>query len=286
MTNNKMFSISFDTEMNHYTNEVESEVYLRVYKSMFTSGLVANMGIQNFATLMAIASYMNEKGECYPSQRQLAERMGVHVNSVNKYINSLLEVEVNGKPIVTRELAPRGRGRTSSFYRIQPLSQIAIFDGKVENVTKDVKPLSQDSEQTNHKSSDVSITKEEEPIKKKTSPKDFLDLFVNKYREVYNVNYNPNYGRDMNMIKKLLKTYTPEQVEQIITIGVEEYDERWKSVKYQRPTWGALSTFIANDVMTILEERKAEDKAYEQFEQTAEKRSERLNDKLSKLDQL
>lgn len=286
MKNNKMFSISFDTEMNHYTNEVESEVYLRVYKSMFTSGLVANMGIQNFATLMAIASYMNEQGECFPTQRQLSERMGVHVNSVNKYINELLEVKVNGKPIMTRELSNKGQGRSSSLYKIQPLSQIAIFDGTIESVTNNVGDLSQETGQAEHKKSDVSKTKKEKPVKKKNEVDEIFELFIETYRDTYNVNYNPNYGRDKNMIKKLLKTYTVEQVKKIVEIGVTEYDERWKSPKWARPTFGALSTFIANDVLEILKQREAQDETFVKYEEQAEQRSTRLNNKLNKLSSL
>ena len=285
--NDKMFSISFDKEMNKYTNEVESQIYLRVYTSMFTSGLVAEMGIQNFATLMAVSSYMNEDGECFPTQRQLAERMGVHRNSVNRYINALLEFRVDEKPIVTREIVNQGKGRMSSFYKIHPLSQIAIFNGQVEKIsTKEVQDEAQDSDIEKHQKEDVTITTKQEPINKKYTPKELITIFVNKYREQYGVNFNPSWGRDMSLMKKLQQRYSDEEIVEIIEIAIEDYDSKWKSVKFQRPTIGAIVSFIAEQAQATIEERKKEDKQFAEYEEKASENDDKINDKLSKLDRL
>ncbi|MDT0150057.1 helix-turn-helix domain-containing protein [Priestia aryabhattai] len=292
MDNNKMFSISFDKEMNQYTNEVESQVYLRVYTSMFTSGLVGEMGIQNFATLMAISSYMNEDGECYPTQRQLAERMGVHRNSVNRYVNSLLDFRISNKPLVTREIVNQGKGRVSSYYKIHPLSQIAIFNGEVEKlVTKQVQDEAPKSNIGMSKTSDVTITNKQKPLNnintaKELKPKDLLNIFSEKYREVYNVNYNPNWGKDISQFKKLKDAYDDETIKQIIEIAVTEYDDKWKSAKFQRPTVGAIITFIANEAVAMIEEKK---QAQEQFEKYTENKSEyeqKLAKKFAAMDKL
>ncbi|PFW43810.1 helix-turn-helix domain-containing protein [Priestia megaterium] len=292
MTNNKMFSISFDKEMNHYTNEVESQVYLRVYTSMFTSGLVGKMGIQNFATLMAISSYMNEEGECFPTQRQLAERMGVHRNSVNRYVNSLLEFRIEDKPLVTREIVNQGKGRVSSFYKIHPLSQIAIFQGEIESLsTKQVQHEVTETGQGTSKSGDVTTTNKQKLLNnikqaKELSPKDMLNLFSSKYREVYGVNYNPNWGRDVGQFKKLKDAYDDETIKQIIDIAITEYDDRWKSVKFQRPTVGAIVTFIANECVAIIEQQKAEEQQFEKFEANKSVYEDKLEKKMKAIDKL
>lgn len=262
----KMFSISFDTELNQATNVVDNSVYLRVYSSMFTSGLVANMGIHNFATLLVIASYMNEKGECYPTQVQLAERLGVHRNSVNKYVNNLLDIRVNGKPVITREIVNQGRGRVSSYYKIQPLSQIAIFDGEVSEI-------------------ETVVEKEEpkpEPVARlKTG--EILAMFREKYHETYGVQYNPAYGRDNMQLKKLVETYNDEQIRKIIDIGIGEYDKRWKSAKFPRPSVGAISTWVANHVMEIADQYEEQDR---KFEEAQAKQVETDAEMTSKLDKL
>lgn len=114
--------------------EEKNEVYLRLYLSLFRAGLVAALGANNFTTLLTIASFMNEKGECYPTQKQIAQRMGVHYNSVNRYIRELLDFRYNGQPIITREKIGRKYGGYSTLYRIHPVSQLAIFNGKVDNL--------------------------------------------------------------------------------------------------------------------------------------------------------
>lgn len=283
----KMFSISFDKEMNKYTNEVESQIYLRVYTSMFTSGLVAEMGIQNFATLMAVSSYMNEDGECFPTQRQLAERMGVHRNSVNRYINALLDFRVNDKPIVTREIVSQAKGRVSSFYKIHPLSQIAIFNGQVENLgTKQVHDEAPTIDIASHQKEDLTISTKQEPLNKNYTPKDLITIFVNKYREQYGVSFNPSWGRDMSLMKKLQARYDNELIVEIIEIAIEDYDEKWKSAKFQRPTIGAIVSFIADQVVATIDQRKKQDEQFAEYEEKAEEMDDKLNDKLSKLDSL
>jgi predicted transcriptional regulator len=261
----QIFSISFDKEINHATNEIENSVYLRVYTSMFTSGLVAKLGVNNFATLLAIASYMDEKGECCPTLDQIAERLGVHRNSVSKYVNELLNFRIDGKPIITREIVAKGRGKTTSFYKIYPLSQISIFNGE------DLSPQQE--------------TVDEDKEDKKLTPKDVLEMFCRKYREVYGVNYNANFGRDLSLIKnKLLKNYNAEEIEQIIDIGISEYDKRWKSEKYPRPTIPAICTWIPNAVFGIVSDYKKQDEIYEDFDfQSA---TEQLEEKARKLDLL
>jgi Helix-turn-helix domain len=117
--NNNMLSVSFDKKINHHTYKPENRIYLRVYTDMFTTGLVAQMGIQKFATLMAIVSYMDGDGECrIPSQRQLAEQMGVHRNSVSKYVKELLDFNVDGKYIITHEVVFTDFVDIDSFYKI------------------------------------------------------------------------------------------------------------------------------------------------------------------------
>jgi hypothetical protein len=114
---NNMFSVKHETEVNLTNGEVTNSVYVKVFKSMFTSGLVAKLGPTNFTTLMALSSFMNEKGECYPTQIQLAELIGVHKNTVNKYVNDLLDVRFDGQALVTRKKVNLGRGNVSSFYQ-------------------------------------------------------------------------------------------------------------------------------------------------------------------------
>lgn len=99
--------------------EVNGESYIKVNANVLNNGLIAKIGIHEFATLMALISYVNEKGECCPTQWQLAERIGVHRNTVSNYINNLLSVKINDTPIVTRtKTIVEREGWTKSWYKI------------------------------------------------------------------------------------------------------------------------------------------------------------------------
>lgn len=108
------------------------EVYLKLYVSFFTSGLVSALEPHRTVTLLAIASFMDRDGRCYPTQDQIAERIGVHRTTANKWIKDLLEFRWNDRPIISRAKLPRRGRNPNSVYTIHPISQLAIFDGQVE----------------------------------------------------------------------------------------------------------------------------------------------------------
>lgn len=108
--------------------------YMRVYTKLFTSGIAADIGMEGIGLMVTIASYMDKRGEAYPTQRQLAEKLGTSPNRITRQVAKLLDYRYNGKPIIKRELRKNNRGKENSVYHIQPISQIAIFEGKREEV--------------------------------------------------------------------------------------------------------------------------------------------------------
>lgn len=119
--------------------EGKEPVYTRTYVSMFDSGLIKEIGAGGYTVLSALASFMNEKGECYPTQRQLAEMLGMSKTTVNNAVKKLLAVRVNGKPILTYEEHFNKRGYKNFKYKIHPISQMAIFKGESEFVDNTAK---------------------------------------------------------------------------------------------------------------------------------------------------
>ena len=281
--NNNVLSIS--TERDLLTGSVTSNTFVKVYNTIFTSGIVARLGTQGFTTLLALATFMDEKGECFPTQEQVAERIGCHKNTANKYINELLAVEIDGKPIVTRTILNRGQGKISSYYHIHPISQLTKFNGKIE----DVKPV-------NHKDKDLHVsdpvvtdgvdpvvttncdvirsTNKNQSNKSNTTAafnsSTAIKYFQEIYRDVYNVNYVVgNYGREGKLIKdKLLTPYTEEQAKRIIEIAVRQYATKWKSAKFPRPTISMFS-WITNQVIELLEQEQELDEIVENADEAA-----------------
>lgn len=304
-----LFSVSHDKEFNLANGEAVHSVYVRVYTSMFTSGLVASMGSNRFTTLMALASYMDDKGECYPTQIQLAEAIGVHKNTINKYINELLEFTVDGKPLVTRKKINKGQGKIFSYYKIHPLSQLAKFSGTIEEIETDIKVntdiSTKVSDLVNHKKEESLITTKgptncdvirsnnnhlnnikDTVTQQVTNSKNAIQYFQQVYREVYNVNYTvSNYGREGKIMKDKVVTPYPEQAKEIIEIGVRKYSEMFKNGKYPRPTIGMFS-WAVNQIIPVIEEEHKLSEVAEQSTELEEQASKHMANKLAKLNKL
>jgi predicted transcriptional regulator len=81
-------------------------------------GLIADMGAKRWSTYCVITSFMNEYNECYPTQEQIAERLGVSRQSVSRYITDLVNYRWNDRPLVRAIKGRDENGRfTNTFYK-------------------------------------------------------------------------------------------------------------------------------------------------------------------------
>jgi Helix-turn-helix domain len=258
-----ILTVSHNKEINLANGETKLNVYVRVYTSLFTSGLVAKMGSNRFTTLMALASYMDEKGECYPTQIQLADAIGVHKNTINKYINELLEFEIEGKPLVTRKKVNRGQGKISSYYKIHPLSQLAKFGGEIESINTYIgdKGITDGNDKLITKGSDslittncdvITITNNNQLIINNSS--DAIKYFQKIYQEVYGVNYTvSNYGREGKLMKDKVLADHKEMAKEIIETGIKRYSEFSNNPNFPRPSIGMFG-WAVNKIIPLIEE--------------------------------
>jgi hypothetical protein len=240
-----MLGISKDTYTDLATNETKDSIYLRLYLSAFKSGLVAQLPATEFKILMVVCSYMNEAGECFPTQEQIAERSGFSKTTVNKAIKFLLEFEFNGKTVLNRDIVQRGYYK-NSIYKVNPISQVAIFNGGIEAI----------EERKEEKAT--------EDDKRFKTAKDVGTLYLKVYHEVYGVQANINYARDYSQVKnKWLGKYSDEQIQKMIEVGVKEYDTRWKNGKFPRPSLSALVSWIGEQALGLAEDGDKEFKEVE-----------------------
>jgi hypothetical protein len=73
------------------TSESNERVFVRMYVDAIKSGMMADMGIENWQTLCTLAAYMDKDGKCYPSQDLLAANMGITRSAANSRVQRLLE---------------------------------------------------------------------------------------------------------------------------------------------------------------------------------------------------
>jgi hypothetical protein len=105
-----------------------------MYVDAVKSGLIADLGAERWQTLCVLASFMNERGECYPTQEHIASALNVSRETANRRIKSLCEYRWNDRAIVVKERdREEGTNRwMNARYTILPLSQLAIFSGEAE----------------------------------------------------------------------------------------------------------------------------------------------------------
>lgn len=277
----KLLTVEVSNTFDVLTKETENEIFVRVYVNIFRSGLVAELGADRLATLLAIASYMNADGQCYPTQEQLANDLGVTPRTMRKYVKNLLEFRWNDRPIVERvKYVVPGTLRTYSVYTILPISQVAIFKRGIEPIAltgeevhtgtgrnlhiQTGKGLQRKYSQLNNNhlnNSQVNTATDEGealPVELKTAS-DVLKYFYEKYREVFGAFPSINWVRHGKLVKdKLLPIYTPEQMKKIVNVSCEQYEERWASPNFPRPTIGAIVSWLASQALAVAETSEKE----------------------------
>lgn len=130
-----LVSVESKTERSLTGGKSETKIYLKMYVDAVKHGLLADMGDSNWRTLCVIASFMNEEGECYPTQEQIARGLGVSRQAAGKRVRKLLDYRWNGRPLVTAE-QDRAKDGTwdNTRYTVHPISQIRIFEAEPEDL--------------------------------------------------------------------------------------------------------------------------------------------------------
>lgn len=103
--NKNYVSVESQTERSITTGKSETRIFVKMYVGAVRDGLMADMGVRNWATLCVIASFMDAEGNCWPTQEQIAKGLGVSRQTASKYVNDLLEYRWKGDALVTAESA-------------------------------------------------------------------------------------------------------------------------------------------------------------------------------------
>ena len=226
---------SFDTVSDVVTHKGTVGIDLH----MLQSGLIKEIGANRLGVLLVIVSMMDKSGKAFPSQRTIAELTGQSINTVNKLINELLEIEINGQRILRRELVGKGVRKQSMYY---------IHSGEITNIEK--------------------MEETEIMTEKAMNSKDYALYFCDLYAKQYGQGYAINYGRDLSLIKgKLIPNFDEETLKKIIQVAIRDYQDRWGNDKYPLPTIPMLASWLANNAYGVVaQEEKAEAKQAERLQ--------------------
>jgi hypothetical protein len=133
----KLVTVEIQKEYDAFDQSWENRVFVKLFVAARTSGLLKKISNREFKTLIALALYMDENGDCYPSQDQIARDLGISRETANRRIQSLLRFRFDGKPVV-KAVRLRNKGGTweNVRYTILPVAQVKIFEKSSENEPK------------------------------------------------------------------------------------------------------------------------------------------------------
>jgi hypothetical protein len=127
-----LVTVEFQTEIDVATGNREKRMFVKMYFDARDSGLLAGLPDDLWKTLCCLATYVDESGNCYPSQAALGEALGISRQHINYRIKRLLAFRFHGEPILTvskSRQAERGGSRwANNVYRLRPISGLAMFD--------------------------------------------------------------------------------------------------------------------------------------------------------------
>ena len=152
----KLISVEVKKEFDVLNKNWQEQVYVKLYVAARTSGFLADISDRDWKTLCVLATFMDAQGNCYPSQIQIAEALGIGRQAANERISSLLRYRWHGRPIVTvaktrKDVCTGKKGErwANNRYTILPLSNLGFGDsaehdtGENLDFTKE-KPMSSD----------------------------------------------------------------------------------------------------------------------------------------------
>ena len=131
----------------------KDNLYLQFWRNqIFHGGLLADVTAEQWHTFTALAVFINDKGECYPSLSKLKQILGLNsIASVSKRISNLAKARHNGEPLIEiRKQKQKNKKGTSVFannlYTLNPhiVTIFAIHEATTahrEQQTRDLKEL-------------------------------------------------------------------------------------------------------------------------------------------------
>jgi hypothetical protein len=133
-------------------SEERKELFFKVNKRMTKeTTLIAQIEKEirgGYATLAAIALFMDEDGRAFPSQAELAKQCGVSRQTINARIKALTEFRTkDGQAVLEAETVREGMDKTRTFYRLLPASGMTFIHDVPNEVVKSALQANEDNQE-------------------------------------------------------------------------------------------------------------------------------------------
>lgn len=206
------------------------------------SGLIREVGANRLAILLAIVSYMDENGQCFPSQEKIAELTGQGRATVQRNLQDLCDVEFNGQKLLHKELVGNKRKKTVYTITAGAITSADLTDEKAEK----------------------------EATAKVMNSKDFVLYFAEQFKATFGQGHTPSYAREGAVFKRLLTSYDAEALKEIIDTVMRLYKDKWYKPQYPVPTVYQLGSWLADEAYKIVKAEKDQAQQFEQRKAVAE----------------
>lgn len=127
-----LISVEFQREVDVTTGRGDTRMFVKMYFEARKSGLLAALPDDLWKTLCCLATYMDENGNCHPSQARIAKDLDIRRQRVNERIKRLLAFRFQGQPVITmtKQLKSTQHGIrwANNSYQLLPLAGFGIFD--------------------------------------------------------------------------------------------------------------------------------------------------------------
>lgn len=218
--------------------------------------LMATLGKETWFTYSAMR-ILSTDNVVDMNQVNLSEALGVTDRTIRNHIKNLSAVTIQGEPLIKAE-----RGFDGNVYRLLELNLCNEF------------PLPSNNNSFNSFKEILANGKPAKPKKeKKVSNTDiifnyFLESYENRYGEKYRVS---NFAREKGQVRNLIRKYNGdiELLKAIIDVVMRLFDTKWKSQKFNRPTIGAVLSWIAAQAEPMAKANMEESAEFEDVEITA-----------------
>jgi DNA-binding transcriptional regulator YhcF (GntR family) len=188
---------------------------------------IPKIGVIGLALYNAYSSYARDKSVAFPSQRTLAEKLGLSIKTIIKY-NRILEA--NGLIKIERKKS-KGRTNLVTLLKVENVNQVHTHP-----VTDSVKVVKEvQTKENNMKENTIEVDA-------KASPIDVIEYFRKRVKEVKGFEPEIDWGKDGGLAKNRLKKYSFEEIKQLI----EWYLNSQHFEKFGASLSICLSNFIVN----------------------------------------